>query len=178
MAQGKRRAAAGEVPADAVFDPFFDRVYPELIKRGVRRCRNLHDAQDAAAEIMIEIRRRWFSIDNHEAYAHRALVNRIARIRSSIHAERTDLRPSDELPDRPDPDPAFDDYAARQWAAQLLGRLSPAQRLVMQLLIDGSTYGEIAAQLGCTEDAVRQNVRHARRKLRAGLPELDRKEAG
>jgi RNA polymerase sigma factor (sigma-70 family) len=158
-----------QVVADSVFDPFFGQVYPELIKRGLRRCNNLHDAEDAAAEIMVEVRRRWFTIQNHEAYAHRSLLNRLGKAHKCDHAKGTDLRSLDELPARPDPDSDIENYAGREWVEQVLDRLPPVQRTVMHLLVGGFKYTDIADELGCSEDAVRQNVRHARLKLRTVL---------
>jgi len=163
-----------QVVADGVFDPFFGRVYPELIKRGLRRCNNLHDAEDAAAEIMVEVRRRWFSIRNHEAYAHRSLLNRLGKVHRSNHANGADLRPPDELAAWPDPDSDIENYAGREWVDQILELLPPVQRTVMQLLVGGFKYADIAGELGCSEDAVRQNVRQARLKLRTVLRRFHR----
>nr|WP_221382750.1 sigma factor-like helix-turn-helix DNA-binding protein [Actinoplanes polyasparticus] len=96
---------------------------------------------------MIEIRQRWFSIDNHEAYAHTALRNRIGRTRESVHAQRTDLFPIDELPARPDPGQDIENYAGVTWVNEVLSRLPPTQRKVMQLLVSGLKYRDIAEEL-------------------------------
>jgi RNA polymerase sigma factor (sigma-70 family) len=152
------------------FDSFFDSVYPRLVKWGVGRCGDLHDVEDATAEIMIEIRQRWAGIENPTAYAYRSLTNRIGR----ILRRRTDLFPTDELPDQSDSDDGIENYAGAEWVNQILERLPPMQQKVMKLLVSGAGYREIAGELGCTEETVRQNVRHARPKLRAYLREWDR----
>lgn len=48
------------------------------------------------------------------------------------------------------------------------GGLSPTEVVVVELLKDGASAGEVAAQLGCSERTVRAHLRHARAKL--GVP--------
>jgi DNA-directed RNA polymerase specialized sigma24 family protein len=59
----------------------------------------------------------------------------------------------------------------KQWVTQVLASLSPAQREVMAFIVDDFTPGEVAALLGKTPAAVRQNMCAARHRLARGLPQ-------
>jgi DNA-directed RNA polymerase specialized sigma24 family protein len=58
-----------------------------------------------------------------------------------------------------------------QWVAQMLGTLPPAQREVFELVLAELDAKEIADLLGKTPATIRQNLAHARRRLRAILGE-------
>lgn len=60
-------------------------------------------------------------------------------------------------------------WADRKWVAQMLRSLPETQRTVLGLVYDGMSASEIGDLLGKTPEAIRQNLAHARRKLRAKL---------
>lgn len=57
----------------------------------------------------------------------------------------------------------------RQWVQQMLSTLPPTQRTIMELTIAESEAREIAGLLGKTPGTIRQNLAHARKRLRANL---------
>jgi RNA polymerase sigma-70 factor (ECF subfamily) len=73
-----------------------------------------------------------------------------------------------------------------QWVKQMLSTLPPAQREVVVLVLAEMDAREIADLLGKTPAAVRQNLAHARKRLRAnlgkttddGIPGTTREEGG
>jgi DNA-directed RNA polymerase specialized sigma24 family protein len=52
-----------------------------------------------------------------------------------------------------------------EWVVYMLSLLPPAQREVMELVTEGLDQAEIAAALGKTKEAVRQNLCYARARL-------------
>jgi RNA polymerase sigma factor (sigma-70 family) len=58
-----------------------------------------------------------------------------------------------------------------QWVAQMLSTLPPAQREVFELVLAELDTKEIADLLGKTPATIRQNLAHARRRLKANLGE-------
>lgn len=56
-----------------------------------------------------------------------------------------------------------------QWVEQMLSTLPPAQREVVEGILADMDTSEIADLLGKTPAAIRQNLAHARRRLRANL---------
>lgn len=162
-------------PADEVFDPFFREAYPELLKVGRFYHRNAHDVEELAAEIMVEVRRRWFSIDNHWAYARTCLARAVFKMRLGQSATRVEPRPANELPAFIDAAPGLDAYEGQQWVGQLLDTLPPAQHEVMKLFLKGLTYKEIANTVRKSESAVRQNFKLARDNLRPLVHDYERR---
>jgi RNA polymerase sigma-70 factor (ECF subfamily) len=61
---------------------------------------------------------------------------------------------------------AWEDW---QWVAQSLSTLPPAQREVFELILAELDAKEIADLLGKTPATIRQNLAHARRRLKANL---------
>ena len=72
--------------------------------------------------------------------------------------------PVESLPERPGPEVA--DGRPELWRA--VGELPPMQRAaVLHRYVLDLTYAEVAAALGCSEEAARANAYEGRRKLRA-----------
>ena len=81
-------------------------------------------------------------------------------------------------PEQVDALPEFHDdiesLATRQWIAFGLASLPDEQRMVLELtFLEGLGYAEVAEILDCPVNTVKTRVFHARRKLRAMLPEND-----
>ncbi|XVV10103.1 RNA polymerase sigma factor [Actinoplanes sp. CA-131856] len=184
-------------PPDEEFDPFYRAIYPELRKYGMAWGRNWQDADDAARDVMIDIRRRWFTVDpgRRAAYARVALVRAILKIRRERHAHNTSPVPVTELPLPPRDDLDLGAYEGRQWVDQLLSCLPCAQRAVMEAFLAGITFKEFAAELQRREAATtgrpmsaeeeatdldrraataRKNFQHARSALRPLVAEYER----
>ncbi|MFF5077617.1 RNA polymerase sigma factor [Actinoplanes sp. NPDC000266] len=187
-------------PPDEEFDPFYRATYPELRKYGVAWGRNWQDADDAARDVMIDVRRRWFTIapSRRAAYARVALVRAILKIRRERHAHDTSPFPVTELPLPPRDDLDLGAYEGRQWVGQLLGGLPCSQRAVMEAFLAGITFKEFAAELQRREAAItgrmsaeeeaadlerraaaaRKNFQHARTALRPLVAEFERSRTG
>ncbi|WP_030920728.1 RNA polymerase sigma factor [Streptosporangium amethystogenes] len=56
-----------------------------------------------------------------------------------------------------------------QWVKQMLDALPETQRAVAALIFDDHKHSEIAELLGRSPDAIRQNLAHARKRLKANL---------
>ena len=187
--------------SDEQFYPFYRAIYPELCKYGMAWGRNWQDADDAARDVMIDIRLRWSSIDpgRRAAYARVALVRAILKIRRTRHAHNTSPLPVAELPLPPRDDLDLGAYEGRQWVDRLLGCLPCAQRTVMEAFLAGTTFKEFAADLQRREAAMlgrsmsaegeaadlkrkaataRKNFQHARTALRPLVAEFDRSRPG
>ncbi|MBU2667001.1 RNA polymerase sigma factor [Actinoplanes bogorensis] len=167
---------AERLPSDAEFDPFFDRVYPELVKYGAFVWGNVSDAEEAAADSMDYLYRHWYSIDRREAYAKTMVVRAIGRRRKTAarHADQLNQAgPADPFADRND-GAAVTECVQRQWITEILQTLPPAQRAVMAGYFDQVPIADIAAAVGKTEAAVRKNLQLARLRLQR---ELERQRA-
>lgn len=186
---------------DEEFDLFYRATYPELCKYGMAWGRNWQDADDAARDVMIDIRRRWFAIDpgRRAAYARVALVRAILKIRRERHAHNTSPLPVMELPLPPRDDRDFRAYEDQQWVDQMLDCLPCAQRAVMKAFLAGTTFKEFAAELQRREAVItgrsmsaeeqaadlhrkaataRKNFQYARTALRPLMAEFERFRPG
>ncbi|MEV6490754.1 sigma-70 family RNA polymerase sigma factor [Actinoplanes sp. NPDC051633] len=152
-----------------MFDPFFEEMYPELLRIGLVYCRNWHDVDDGVATILAEVRLRWFTINNHRAYARVALIRFVKRLQKSSPERLTDYGAHEELPQFAEVSADLGDYEGRQWVDQKLAVLPTVQRTVMQLYVDGWTFAEIAEQIGSSAPTVRRNISYARERLEKDL---------
>ena len=150
-----------------------------LLKAGAR----WDEAEDAAAEAMTDILERWpqvlaGTIEDPQAYvrtaAQRAFINR--RIRDRKRIERSMLS-GHLVPQNGDIDAEACLWEDLQAVEQLLDRLPPTQRKVMELeILAGYKTREIAELLGKTPAAIRKNRQLARERLlglNAGKEESD-----
>jgi RNA polymerase sigma factor (sigma-70 family) len=148
------------------FVGFFQRAYRAVIQTVLYAGATFHEAEEAAAAGMEEVFRRWDEITSPLAYARRAALTSFLkekergpdRVRRRM-AVRAEARQEDTE------DAALTVWEDRQWVAQILSSLPPAQREVMAFITDGFTPGEIATMLGKTPAAVRQNLHAARARL-------------
>ncbi|MEU7908478.1 sigma-70 family RNA polymerase sigma factor [Actinoplanes sp. NPDC049118] len=152
-------------------DEFFTSEHPRLVNIAWKRLGNRQDAEEAAAEVMAQMWWRWPQIDNHRAYAHTALVNEIKRMRGGAYARLCDLTSPDRVEESVAAAPEADLYEERQVVEQHLVHLPPAQRdVIRERVVNDLDYKQIAAKLGKTEPAVRQNAAQGVKKLRARIP--------
>jgi DNA-directed RNA polymerase specialized sigma24 family protein len=108
--------------------------------------RSYADAEDAVQNAFIGIHRNWAVVPSEQAAGPRASAPDTAR----HAAARIGL--------------------GRVWCA--VAGLPRARREVMSLYIAGHNYGEIAEMMGISVSAVRSHMSHARRQLRAVVPDL------
>ncbi|MCO8269383.1 sigma-70 family RNA polymerase sigma factor [Actinoplanes sp. TRM 88003] len=155
-------------PPASEFAPFYDRMFPSLVKYGAVVWGSVSDAEDAANDALTYLYRRWYSIANKEAYARTMVTRSIGRLRrdAAWRSDRLDqagpARPYAENDDGTTVTACVD----RQWIIELLAKLPPAQRAVMAGFIDQVPTADIADALGTNEAAVRKNLQLARQRLR------------
>ena len=137
------------------------------------------EADEAAAAAMEDVLRHWDRISLPRAYARKAAVSHFLKEKQRGN-DRTRHRLAGLAEARQDGalDPGLTVWEDRQWVDQLLGSLPAAQREVMGFIVDGFAPSEVAALLGKTPEAVRQNLKAARTRLtfllldQAGPPSL------
>jgi len=136
------------------------------LTRFVRRYgADAHTATDVAQDAFTEAYRQWDSIENPYAW--------LRKVASRMYYRRLLCEiPVQDVPDRPliYEDTVEAGEQGRQ-VFEALAALPARQRQVMAWHLDGYSHAEIAAQLGISQAAIRQNFHRARRalKLRFGL---------
>lgn len=97
-------------------------------------------------------------------------------VRHAYYDQQEKCRRNRKIENLPSPSGGYMDGSPNvwedwQWVAQMLGTLPPAQREVFELVLAELDTKEIADLLGKTPATVRQNLAHARRRLKASLGE-------
>lgn len=125
-----------------------------------------HDrADEATQKAMIDVDRKWTSIDNHAAWVRRAAFSHFYKIKEWERRQRELEGAHLELlhNSRAGDDPLFwDDETS---VKELLDSLTAGQREVVELLIKDFTQSEIADLLGRSYDAVRRSLSDARKRM-------------
>lgn len=125
------------------------------------------EAEDAVHMAVVDVFRRWNEISSPAAYAKRAAERYFIkdRIRSRHVIRRI---AGSDLPAESDvsAERALTLWEDRQWVEDILSSLTPAQRDVLALVADGWELQEAAKHLGKTPESVRQNLHHARQRLK------------
>lgn len=145
------------------FATYYDRHMAGLIRHLVRQGARPHEAAEAAQAAFAEAYAQWETIAHPAAWLRQVALRLF--LRQPAHRENL----ASELPDRPSgvcPLGAVElkEEEARVYAA--LAGLPPLQRQVMAWHLDGFGTAEIAATLGKTQEAVRQNLSRARARLK------------
>jgi RNA polymerase sigma factor (sigma-70 family) len=143
------------------------------------RLKNEDDADDAVVDTLIRfLNRKDRDIRNHEAWLIRAasysclnvMERRARRLAHEVTGDETgseELLTAD-LPDVHGADPEGV-AVARDLLKAMLNELTPREQAVISHLLEGSTMGEIASDLGVSEAHARVIVMRARQRLRAFL---------
>jgi RNA polymerase sigma-70 factor (ECF subfamily) len=151
------------------FNDFFRRDYSSLLAFLIKQGANVHEAEDAAQEAIIQVYSRWETIDTPRAYARRTAEN--AYLRSAARAAEEPRRAAlggwavNEPPIVP-----LDRVVLGEQQTELivlLQLLPPAQRRVMAWHLDGFTNAEIAEHLQVKPGNVASNLYQAKKTLRA-----------
>jgi RNA polymerase sigma-70 factor (ECF subfamily) len=165
-------AGDGAVPACPTFDEVLARYQTEIYRFATHLTRNRADADDLYQETLLKAYRAFDRLDgaaNHRAWLYKIATNAFL----SDRRKRGREGPLDEEQAMAVP-AAPADHAARLDARDLLheveafvAALPVKQRLALiQRKYHDLSYGEIAANLRCSEAAARASVHEALRKLR------------
>ena len=111
---------------------------------------------------------KWDTLHNPKAWVPKALLH-IYRDQQKRQGRGRELEIRNHLTPGSCLDDGLNVWEDRQWVAQMLRSLSPAQRAVVELIIDGLRPREIAYLLGKTPETIRQHLAEARKKLEANL---------
>lgn len=132
----------------------------------------LVDAAEIAQEAMIEAARKWRTIEFPKAWVWRVAARKAVRMVASVEETPTDDVGTASPLLKVSPDEAAH-WEEKQEVLRLLRKLPPRQAQVMAWRFDGFKPAEIAEQLQMTPEAVRSNLRKARRSLMALMAEAD-----
>lgn len=151
----------------AGFESFFLNHRKALLGVAMRLGATRHEADECVASAMKDVLTRWDTIDEPFSWARRAVQTYLIRERTrGLEAQRLRLvERGAGVADVAD-DLCLTDLEDREWVAQILAELPPAQRQVMTLAYHGLTPSEISVLIGKNPDTVRQNLRLARAALR------------
>jgi RNA polymerase sigma factor (sigma-70 family) len=151
------------------FEVFYKTQYPILIKFLRFLDASVEEAEDAAQKAMVDLYRR--------LREGTAVVSPVAWVRCAAHHHFVKERERDRgrLPREvkgghltPDgcADNSLTAWEDEQHVEQLLGELTPTERVILRLVLDGLSTREIADRLGKHEGNVRQQLKNGRDKLK------------
>ena len=175
----EREAAAGPaVPAPgpnprADFEAFWNHHYRYYLTVLMAIGATMEDARDTISDVIVDMLKKntWGRLTtNPKAWVRKAVLHiyydqqkqQRQRQRREIERHLT-LTPEYYVDDGPN---VWEDW---QWVEQMLSTLPPTQRTVIELIIAEINAREIADLLGKTPETIRQNLAHARKRLRANL---------
>ncbi|MEV6303374.1 sigma-70 family RNA polymerase sigma factor [Actinoplanes sp. NPDC051861] len=169
--------AGPDTVPDSAWQDFFAANYHRLRVMGTALCGSPETAEDAVVEAMVEVRRRWSTIDDPFRYAYRVVVNRVRRSRVRQRAEFDRAVKGGHYTDGRYHDPGFVEIEDEEFVLQLLESLPDRQRAVMEGAYQGLGPGEIARELGRDPATVRKTLQHARERLVAELSRQQQQDA-
>lgn len=151
--------------AVAAYVTFYREFIPDLVGFLVWQGARLAEAAELAQEAMIEAHRSWSAIKYPRAWVKRVASRKYARLLATTEEPLEPVNLSDLLC------PSIDipEWEERHEVLRLLNLLPPRQRQVMAWTYDGYSPTEIAAELNISAEAVRTNLKRARRTLSAHL---------
>jgi RNA polymerase sigma factor (sigma-70 family) len=141
-------------------------------KSGLERCAlfwgaSRSEAPDLVSTVLVAMLKNPLAIDDLTSYAYRAVRNATwdSKTRSQFRLQRRMVEKSQFRPETAD-DPAMNDAEFQRYLEYLMSEyLTPRQREVLSLFVNGLSYREIADHLGNTPEAVRQHMHHIRQRL-------------
>jgi len=167
-----RRRRASRVP-EAEAEAFYRTEYRPLLATAMYVGATRDEAEDAAESVILEMLNRWGKISDPRAYARKAVVSNFIKQKTRPRRLIRRLVAFGEWTNGLDHDlrqeAQLTVWEDRQWVLQLLDSLPPRQREAMKLIVDEFSPAEVAILLGRNPDAIRQNLKEARRKLRNAL---------
>ena len=153
------------------FKEFYRSALRPLVRAAMAYGATPEEAEDAAMEALERMIPKWPIEPDPLAYA------RITTLRCFFKArQRGELRTARRLIERGHvplregaEDERLTEIEGREWLEDVLGRLTPAQREVLEHVADGLKFQQIASVLGVSTDVIRQRVHTARQRLTAIL---------
>ena len=154
--------AESEAPSISVvaeFVIFYAAEHDPLVKFLLRHGIKYHDAADAAQTAFVEALLQWENMRSPRAWLRRVATRSVRRLRE-FPVEDIPVRDQPLLPNNIE----INEQTRRVTSA--IAQLPPLQRAVMAWTFDGFSPAEIAEELGCAQEAVRQNLHRAREALK------------
>ncbi|GGL08920.1 RNA polymerase sigma factor [Mangrovihabitans endophyticus] len=145
------------------FDAFFRARFTQFVRfLMMSEAAQREDAEDAVEAAMLDAYRRWSRIDNPEAWVRQAARRIYVRERMRDRERRRRSLIAEQLAH-----PVGEDWTDgdASMIVDLVRRLPPAQREVIAYTMDFYGPSDIAQILGKSPQAVRSNLRAARRRL-------------
>jgi DNA-directed RNA polymerase specialized sigma24 family protein len=176
---------AGQVPAqrsNAEFEQLFREIFRPLAGMALSLSGiTPEEAEDAAEMALQEVLQRWAMLDNPRAYAYKATISNVLKIKRTqvrhAQAVRRKIRRGDFQPEA-HADPGLMEVEYRQWVMTLLDSLPHAQREAVALcLVDELSPAEAGELLGKTGAALRQALHAGREALRRRIADEAAAEA-
>lgn len=149
------------------FERFYATAYRSLLATAMIAGATPEEAEDAISTTMIQMLRRWPVPGHPIRYARKAVVNDFIKAKTrGTSRVVTRLVGRGHIPhSQGAADEGLTEFEDRDWVADVLSNLPPAQREVMQCIADGFDREEIAEILGITPQAVRRRICDARARL-------------
>lgn len=168
-----RRVAAGDREA---FAEFYQVYYGRLHRFLLRLLRDVDAVQETINDVMLVV---WDKADRFRGDSKISTWVFGIAYRKALKALRSERKrrgwvplSGDELDNAPGPERRVRIHDRLQWLDAALVELNPEQRLVIELAFGMDySYEQIAAVAKCPVNTVKTRVFHARRKLRALLPD-------
>ncbi|WP_280273557.1 RNA polymerase sigma factor [Nocardia wallacei] len=158
------QSASAISPIDvAAFKMFYESFVEDLALFLVWQGARVADAAEIAQETMIQAWQSWSGIQHPRAWARKVAGRALARRIGSVREDPVLELPEQSALLREHPD--FDAWEQRHDILRALAKLPPRQRQVMAWTLEEYTPSEIAEILRIEPDAVRANLRKARRAL-------------
>lgn len=161
-------AQENSVPAFDGFEAFFRGCYREVVKTAMIAGATQAEAEDAASKTFADMLHRWPVNGAPLGYARKAVVHNFIKDKTRGNArtarrliERGHVSRRAEGTE----DTGLNALEGRDWVVGVLSQLTHAQREVMTRVVDGLTTGEIAGDLGKSQEAVRSLLCDARARL-------------
>jgi RNA polymerase sigma factor (sigma-70 family) len=173
----ERAGPAGPAPGPdprADLEAFLNDHYPYFLMATVALGATVDEAYEAVQAVVADMLEKdtWSRLTrNPKAWIRKA-------VRHTYYDQQKKRRRDREVESLPPPSGGYPDgspnaWADWQWVAQQLRVLPPAQREVFELVLAELDANEIADLLGKTPATIRQNLAHARRRLRTSLGQDD-----
>lgn len=157
------------------FEDFLGREWDGLSRYARVLSRDRHEAEDLLADALEKAQRHWHriaSMAEPRAYVRRILTTTAISRHRNWSARHVRVTRTGSLPDIGGEAPEFSRLEDREQVAGLLSRLPARQRaaLALRYLFD-RTNAEIAAEMRCSESAVRSQIARAVEALRPARQE-------
>jgi len=174
LADEQGRAVSVQPMTLGQFEAFYTSEYPKLVKTLVLIGATIEEAEDAAQRAMADFaeRSRTARAPEHPAaYVRRAAINFFVKERQRDRERLPRELRGGHLVIEAHCDDQLTTGEDEEYVERLLECLTPAQRQVIKLVMDGWSTPEIAKELGKSDANIRQHLKNGRDLLRV-RPEI------